>query len=94
MEILLVKCLSPKVGNLMDEILLALENGLQTILEFLGILVGLLESLLYLHQSQGEVKYLVRLEGLCEKTHPQRIIYLIIVVCRRLQNVRYLRCRV
>jgi len=53
----------------MDEVLLALEDGLQTILEFLGVLVGLLECLLYLHQSQGQVKDLVRLQGLCEKTH-------------------------
>ena len=37
----------------MDEVLLTLEYGLQTIFEFLGILVGLLECLLYLHQSQG-----------------------------------------
>ena len=53
MEILLVSHLIPKVGNLMGEILLALENGLQTILEFLGILVGLLEGLLHLNQGEG-----------------------------------------
>ena len=45
--------LIPEVGNLMDEVLLALEDGLQTILNFLSVLVGLLEGLLHLHQGQG-----------------------------------------
>ena len=53
MEILLVSHLIPKVGNLMGEVLLTLEDGLEAILEFLGILVGLLEGLLHLNQGQG-----------------------------------------
>lgn len=52
-EILLMTKLIPNVGNLMGKVLLPLENGLQTILEFLGVLVGLLEGLLHLHQGQG-----------------------------------------
>lgn len=80
-EILLMTKLIPNVGNLMGKVLLPLEDGLQTILEFLGVLVGLLEGLLHLHQSEGKVKDLVRLECLGQQTHSQRVLCLIIVLC-------------
>jgi hypothetical protein len=58
----------------LDQILFPLEYGLQAVLESLGILVGLLKRFLYFDQSEWEIEYLVRLQGLREEAHPQGII--------------------